>query len=68
LVGIIGEVKVNWRTLTIGFGWKGQHVTIKGDPTLARKVVTPQALLKETEIEAMTILWELVVPDIENSE
>lgn len=32
---------------------------IRGDLTQTKKVVTPKALLKETEIEAVTLVWSL---------
>lgn len=37
---------------------------IKGDPTLAKKMVTPEAL-KETGIEVVTLVWSLENTDME---
>jgi len=37
----------------------GKVVHIRGDPTLTKRIVTPQALLKESEIEAVSLVWEL---------
>lgn len=40
--------------------WEGdREVMIKGDPTLAKKMATPEALLKETTIEVVTLVWSL---------
>jgi len=64
----LGEVKVNWRTLTMSFNTVDHQVQIKGDLTLTKKVVTPQVLLKETEIEAITLVWELGVTEMEEAE
>ncbi|WVZ19392.1 hypothetical protein V8G54_006714 [Vigna mungo] len=41
------------------FELRGKEVEIKRDPTLTRRVVTPEALLKEREIETMTLVWNL---------
>lgn len=54
-----GEVKINWRDLTTKFGQKNEKVVIKGDPTLIRKVASLEALLKETEIEVVTLVCGL---------
>lgn len=40
------EVTLNWRELTMAFDQEGRKVTIQGDPTLARRLVEPGALLK----------------------
>ncbi|KOM56297.1 hypothetical protein LR48_Vigan10g218900 [Vigna angularis] len=48
----LGEIKVDWGQLIM-------KVEIKGDPTLTRRVVNPEALLKEKEIETMTLVWSL---------
>lgn len=52
----LGEVKINWKNLTMSCGQGEREVLIKGDPTLTKKVVTPEALLKETKIEAIMLI------------
>ncbi|WVZ26428.1 hypothetical protein V8G54_004972 [Vigna mungo] len=51
----LGEMKVNWGELTLRFESEEKEVEIQGDPTLTCKVVTPEALLKEREIETMPL-------------
>jgi len=50
------EVKVNWNKLTMSFNVVGKVVHIQRDPTLTKSIVTLQALLKETKIEAVSIV------------
>jgi len=47
-------VKVNWKTLIMNFCIDGQKVQISGDHKLTRTLVTPKALKKEKEIEAVS--------------
>jgi len=63
MVGDSGEVKINWKTLTMSFCRGGKQVHIRGEPKLARMLVTPKALKKEKEIEAVSLVW-----GIENAE
>lgn len=46
------------------FGQGNREVLIKGDPTLTKKVVTPEAL-KETKIKAVTLVWSLGQTELE---
>lgn len=62
----LGEVKVNWKTLTMQFMCHGQMVEIKGDPGLSRTLVSPHTLLKMTQVEEISMIWVLEVE--ENSE
>lgn len=39
----------------------GDHL---GDPTLAKDVVAPEALLKMTEVEVVTLVWSLGQIDV----
>ncbi|XP_017413041.2 uncharacterized protein LOC108324610 [Vigna angularis] len=55
----LGEIKVDWGHLIMKVEVEGKVVEIKGDPTLTRRMVTPEVLLKEKEIEAMTLVWSL---------
>lgn len=64
----LGEVKINWSKLTTSFAQGEREVMIRGDPTLARKVVAPEALLKETEIEAMTLVGSREEIELEEKE
>lgn len=51
-----GEMKVNWRTLTMTFTSQDKTVVVRGDPSLFKAVISPKALLKMTEIEAVSML------------
>lgn len=62
----LGEVKVNWRTLTMQFMAQGRIVEIKGDPSLAKALISPQAFMKVTEVEAVPVLWEIQVEENSN--
>lgn len=53
----LGDVKVNWRTLTMTFLSHGTAVEVKGDPSLAKALISPKALLKVLEVEAASLLW-----------
>jgi len=64
----LGEVQVNWKTLAMSFSEKGDKVQIKGDPTLKKRVISPEALLKEIKIEAITLTWELGRTELEKKE
>jgi len=55
----VGEVKANWRTLTMSFMSQGGPVSIQGDHSLERKLVSQQALKKEREIVLVFVLWKL---------
>ncbi|KOM58401.1 hypothetical protein LR48_Vigan11g143500 [Vigna angularis] len=54
----LGEVTLNWGKLTMVFDQAGRNVTIKGDPTLTRRLVEPEALFKMKEVEAWLLVWE----------
>lgn len=53
----LGEVKVNWRTLTMTFMSQGKVVEVRGDPSLVKTLISSKALLKVYEVEAMSMLW-----------
>lgn len=42
--------------MTMRFAPTEKEVMIKGNPTLTRKMITLEALLKETEMETMTLV------------
>ncbi|WVY99731.1 hypothetical protein V8G54_025801 [Vigna mungo] len=46
----LGEVVTNWGKLTMSFKQGEREVTIRGDPTLARKI---------TEVETVAVMWGL---------
>lgn len=46
---MLGEVKVNWRTLNMKFAHQGQDIRIKGDPNLEKSIISVKKLLKLTE-------------------
>lgn len=55
----LGEVKVNWRNLQMNFVHQGQLVTIQGDPSLSKEMITAKALRKldQRAVESMAMLW-----------
>lgn len=53
----LGEVVTNWGNLTMAFRQGGEEMTIRGDPTLAREIIAPEALLKITEVETIAVIW-----------
>jgi len=54
----LGDVKVNWKTLTMNFCINGQQVQIRGDPKLSRTLVTSKTLKKEKDIKAVSLIGE----------
>jgi len=61
-------VTFQFSTITISFNAKGQQVQIKGDPSLTKKIVTPQGLLKETKIEAVTLVWVMGTTELDKED
>ncbi|KOM47146.1 hypothetical protein LR48_Vigan07g085000 [Vigna angularis] len=55
----LGEIKVDWGQLIMKVVHGGREVEVKGDPSLTRRVVTPEALIKEKGIEMMSLVWSL---------
>jgi len=53
-LAILGEVKVNWQTLTMSFLVHGRKICIQGDPTLIKTLINPQVLKKEREVAALS--------------
>lgn len=53
------EVVISWGKLTMSFKQGGKEITIRRDPTLAREVIAPEALLKITEVGIVTLIWGL---------
>lgn len=53
----LGEVKVNWRTLTMTFHHQGRNLEIRGDPSLSKALISSRALMTIAEVEAMAMLW-----------
>jgi len=53
----LGDVKVNWKTLTMNFCIEGQNVQIRGDYKLTRTLVTPKVLKQEKGIEVVSLIW-----------
>lgn len=54
-----GEVRINWKDLTMCFIQAGNEVSIKEGPSLTKRVITPAALLKERDIAVVTLVWEM---------
>ncbi|KOM26277.1 hypothetical protein LR48_Vigan246s000500 [Vigna angularis] len=61
----LGEVKTNWKTLTMRFNQDAREVRIQGDPTLTKRVITPATLLKEIEIEVVSLVWNMGCTELE---
>lgn len=38
---------------------QGNTIEIQGDPSLSKSLISPQALMKVTEIEAVSVVWGL---------
>jgi len=55
----LGEVKVNWQTLTMIISSQGRLVKIQGDHSLTKTLVRPQALKKEKRIATISIFWRI---------
>ena len=55
----LGEVKVNWEKVTMIFSNPERTVTIQGDKSLKRTLVSPHNLKKEREIAVVLVLWEV---------
>lgn len=53
------EVKVNWRNLQMNFVHQGRLVTIQGDPSLSKEMITVKALreLDQRAMESMAMFW-----------
>ncbi|WVZ12616.1 hypothetical protein V8G54_017146 [Vigna mungo] len=55
----LGEVMVDWGKLKMMYKEGGREVTVRGDPTLERKVVGPRVLMKMDRTETCYVVWEL---------
>jgi len=55
----LGEVKINWRSLSMAFMHQGQNIRIQGDPSLVKSTISAKTLMRlvENKVEAMSILW-----------
>lgn len=52
----LGKVTVDWGTLTMVYRQGKKEVTVKGDPTLERKMVGPRGLSKIDKVEAWLLI------------
>lgn len=68
----LGDVKVKWGMFTMTFMDQGQPIVVQGDPNLAKTMISPKALMKISDIEAVSVLWnaetEIGATDTRNSE
>ncbi|KAK7247608.1 hypothetical protein RIF29_42494 [Crotalaria pallida] len=62
----LGDVKVNWRNLTMSFVHSGKNITVQGDPSLSKTLISSRSLLKVKEVEFASVL--LCVVDREDGE
>ncbi|KZV43200.1 peroxidase 64 [Dorcoceras hygrometricum] len=62
----LGEVVVNWETMSMSFTLGKGVVTLTGDPSLNRSVISRRALLRMAEIEFSGVLWNITVEDSKN--
>jgi len=58
VAGNLGEIKMNWRTLSMSFVHQGKNLLVQGDPNLSKVVITLRTLqkLSNEEVEMMTML------------
>lgn len=54
----LGDVKVNWETMSMAFAWKGMNVVLKGDPALCRSPVGLRTLTRTKDVEFWAVLLE----------
>ena len=54
----LGEVKINWKSLSMSYKQDEHLVRLQGDPSLTKVVISPKSLLKINQIEAVSVLWE----------
>lgn len=59
MANFILGVTINWGNLTMKFNQAYKAAEIRGDPTLARKVVSLEALMTEKKNEVSTMMWGL---------
>ncbi|XP_052733941.1 uncharacterized protein LOC108321488 [Vigna angularis] len=55
----LGEIRVDWKKMTLKYGSADAEVVIRGDNTLMKKLITPEMLQKEAEIETVAVVWSL---------
>lgn len=55
----LGKVTLNCGELMMAFKQRDKRVVIKGDPTLAKKLVELEALLKMKEVKVVKLVWSL---------
>lgn len=60
----LGEVRINWRTLSMKFSHQGQQVQINGDSRLSKTMISAKTLEKLAEIESasMILIFAAVEP------
>ncbi|XP_073035559.1 uncharacterized protein [Primulina eburnea] len=47
----LGDVLLNWAKMEMRFSWRDQTVTLKGDPSLSRSMVSLKIIAKVSEVE-----------------
>ena len=55
----LGDVRLNWKNLSMSFMDQGRMIYIRGDPSLSKKMVDPQSLRKEKDIFVLSICWNI---------
>lgn len=52
-------ITLDWGKSTMTFQQPRKKITIRGDPTLERRVVKPEHLLKLSEVNSRALVWSL---------
>ncbi|KZV46800.1 peroxidase 64 [Dorcoceras hygrometricum] len=60
----LGDVVVNWEAMRMSFALGKNVVTLTGDPSLCRSVISTKSLLKMTDVEFCGLLWSAEATDI----
>lgn len=57
-LAILGDVKVNWETMSMVFDWKGMNVVLKGDLASCRSPMGLRTLTRIKDVEFWVVLLE----------
>ncbi|XP_022640715.1 uncharacterized protein LOC111242322 [Vigna radiata var. radiata] len=55
----LGEIRVDWKQMTMKYGSAETEVVIRGDSKSMMKVITPEAFKKEIGIKTFAMVWGL---------
>lgn len=57
----LGTVSTNWKTQTLKFMLGEKSVTLKGDPSLGRSMVSFKTMMRTIKKGGMDILWSAII-------